>query len=60
MVVQVRYYEYMYVIRDEKGERVYTGSDLKLARTVLGLLNGYHARKAKRKVLKKKRKVKRK
>lgn len=44
MVVQVRYYEYMYVVRDGKGERIYTGTDEKFAKHVVRLLNGYDAR----------------
>lgn len=49
MVVRIRYYENLYVIRDTQGERVYTGTDEKTAKTVLGLLNGYYARKKRKK-----------
>lgn len=44
MVASVRYYEYMFVIRDRTNERIYTGNDEKTAKTMLRLLNGYHAR----------------
>jgi len=45
MIVQVKYYEYMYVITDDKGERVYTGTNEEIARTTLKLLNSYYQRK---------------
>jgi hypothetical protein len=39
MVVQVRYYETMYLIHDRHGERVFAGTEEKTARTILGALN---------------------
>lgn len=56
MVVQVRYYEVMYLITDKNGIRVYTGNDEKVANSVLSTLNGYQARKRmnKKKVTRKK------
>lgn len=44
LVVQVRYYEHLYMVSDKHGTRVYTGTDEKLAKTVLGILNGDAAR----------------
>jgi hypothetical protein len=49
LVVQVRYYEHMYMVSDRYGIRVYTGTDEKLAKTVLGILNGDAAREERRK-----------
>lgn len=44
MVAQVRYYETFYIITDPNGERVYTGSDAKVATRVLAVLNGVTVR----------------
>lgn len=48
MVVQIRYYEHMYLIHDRKGERIYAGTDEKTANTVLALLNRHYTSKKKR------------
>lgn len=39
LVAQVRYYEHMYLIRDKAGQRVYTGTDEKTAKSILRILN---------------------
>lgn len=60
MVAVVRYYETMYLIHDDCGERVYTGNDEETAKRVLKTLNGMmwnrEIIKKKRKALKRKRK----
>ena len=58
MVVQVRYYDYLYVIRDKSGERVYTGPDEKTAKLILKALNGYTFRRTRAKELAKRKKRK--
>lgn len=45
MIAQVRYYEKLYLVRDERGERIYTGSE-ETAKKILRMLN---TEKAKRK-----------
>lgn len=47
MVATVRYYETLYLVRDVKGERVFTGSEA-LATRIARLLNGDRARKRRR------------
>lgn len=44
MVVQVRYYEHLYILRDDQGERIYAGTDEKTAESILSILNGYRKR----------------
>lgn len=38
MIAQVRFYETLYKIRDEKGEAIYTGSE-EAAKKILRILN---------------------
>lgn len=47
MVAQVRYYERLFIIRDEDGERVYTGADEKKARQILAVLTSYRMQQEK-------------
>lgn len=44
LVVQVRYYENMFIIRDGEGERVFTGSNEKEARKIKAILTAYYAK----------------
>lgn len=44
LVVQVRYHEFLYVITDENGGRVYTGTDEKTAKMILKTLRAYRLR----------------
>lgn len=44
LIAQVRYYETLYLVRDEKGERIFTGSEA-MAKRVLRLLNGDKGRR---------------
>lgn len=48
LIVQVRYYEELYKIRDIKGEAVFVGSEA-MARKFLKLLNGEPVKRRKRK-----------
>jgi len=48
LVVQVRYYEHLYVITDEFGGRVYTGTDEKVAKLILKTLTMYRLRESRR------------
>ena len=57
LVVQVRYYETMFLIRDEKGERIYAGVDEETSLGILRALNQGLARPRKawpKKILKSK------
>jgi hypothetical protein len=49
LVVQVRYYEHLFIIRDGEGERVFTGSDEKIARRVKAVLESYYGNASKKK-----------
>lgn len=54
LVVQVRYFENMYCLKDADGIRIFTTSDEKMARRVLTVLNAYeHQRKFRAKPQKK-------
>jgi hypothetical protein len=48
LVAVVRYYETMYMISDQQGERIYTGNDEKTANAVLRILNGRAVRERKK------------
>ncbi len=58
IIAQVKYYEWFYVITDDKGDRLYTGTDEKTAKLILKILNGYSFRKDRKLELAKKRKKK--
>ncbi len=45
LIAAVRYYETLYLIHDDKGERIYTGSE-ESAKRILALLNGGRGRPA--------------
>lgn len=52
LIAQVRFYETLYLVRDDRGERIYTGSE-ETARRILKALNA----QGKRSIPKKKRKT---
>lgn len=52
LIAQVRFYETLYLVRDNRGERIYTGSE-ETARKILKVLNA----QAKRPIPKKNRKT---
>ena len=49
MIAVVRYYETLYLIRDEAGERIYTGNDEATAKRILKTLNAWRMVKEARK-----------
>lgn len=52
LIAQVRFYETLYLVRDDRGERIYTGSE-ETARKILKVLNA----QGKRSIPKKNRKT---